>query len=59
MVILGDFNTDDFGSVSVFVVWFLFIVCTVLNMIILLNLLISIIGEAFGNINQNAPNAAY
>ena len=58
-IILGDFNTDGFGTVSVVLVWILFLMCTVFNMIILLNLLISIISETFANVNSNAENAAY
>ncbi len=53
-MILGDFDTEKFGSVSVLMVWFLFLLCTVLNMIVMLNLLIAIISESFNEINQFA-----
>jgi hypothetical protein len=58
-LILGDFNTDEFGSVSVLLVWILFLLCTVFNMIIMLNLLIAIISESFATVTSNASNAAY
>ena len=51
-MILGDFSTDEFGSIAVTYVWILFILCTVINMIIMLNLLIAIISESFARINS-------
>lgn len=58
-MILGDFDTGEFGTVALFLVWFLFFICTVFNMIIMLNLLIAIISESFAKINNNATNASY
>lgn len=48
---LGDIQLDEVGKVSVVYVYTLFVLCTVLNMIIMLNLLIAIISESFGKIN--------
>lgn len=49
-MVLGDFDTNEFGEVAVTYVWILFILCTVFNMIIMMNLLIAIISEAFANV---------
>lgn len=51
-MILGDFSSDDFGQVARPYMWILFILCTVFNMIIMLNLLIAIISESFAKINS-------
>jgi hypothetical protein len=51
-MILGDFSTDDFGEIASILVLTLFLFCTVLNMIIMLNLLIAIISESFAKINE-------
>jgi hypothetical protein len=63
-MILGSFDTrDDFslnlGTVAVPYVTIMFVLCTVLNMIIMLNLLISIISEVFATINAQAVEASY
>jgi hypothetical protein len=58
-VILGDFDTTAFGSVAVHLCLFLFIICTVLNMIVMLNLLIAIISESFAAVNEKSDNASY
>jgi len=54
---LGDFNTDNFGSVNVWLVWCVFLVSTLLIMIILLNLLIAIMGDSFGRVQETAEQA--
>ena len=53
-MVLGDFDTDSFGEVAVPYVWVLFLLCTVFNMIIMLNLLIAIISESFSRINSDS-----
>jgi len=58
-MILGDFDTSDFGLVSTYMVWTLFVLCTVLNMIIMLNLLIAIISESFARINNQKELAGF
>lgn len=55
---LGDFSTE-FGGVQVSLVWFMFFLCTMFNMIIMLNLLISIISESYEKISANLKAAAY
>lgn len=58
-LILGDWDTDKFGSVALPLVNALFVLCTLLNMVVMLNLLISIIGESFSRITENSENASY
>ena len=50
---------DEFGNVATPYAWFLFISCAVFNLIIMLNLLIAIISEAFARINAVSENASY
>lgn len=58
-MILGNFSTENFGQFGVAYVWILFILCTVVNMIIMLNLLIAIISEAFAKVNSVSAQASY
>ena len=45
---------NDYGSVAPALGFTLFILCTLFNMIVMLNLLIAIISETFGQVNENA-----
>ena len=56
---LGDFDVEAIGSVGTWLVLTFFVLCTLFNMIIMFNLLISIIGETFGEVTANAQSAAY
>lgn len=58
-MVLGDFDTNAFGSVAVGYVWVLFFLCTIFNMIIMLNLLIAIISESFAEVNSVAQQASF
>lgn len=58
-MILGDFDTNSFGSIATPYMWLLFILCTIINMIIMLNLLIAIIGESFNKVNEVSVQASY
>eukprot|EP00347_Sterkiella_histriomuscorum_P017370 403349643 len=58
-MVLGDFDTSNFGQVALPYVWILFILCTVFNMIIMLNLLVAIISESFARINEVSTQASY
>jgi hypothetical protein len=52
---LGDFAVDQFANnVQPTTVWILFLLCTILNVIVMLNLLIAIISESFANIQTNS-----
>jgi hypothetical protein len=56
---LGNFDTSNFGTISVFYVWTIFLISTVVNMIIMLNLLIAIISVSFDKINSVSDQASY
>jgi len=58
-IILGDFNVQDFEGCGTQVVFALFIMCTLFNTIVMLNLLIAIISETFSHVKENAQNASY
>ncbi len=58
-MVLGDFSSDDFGSIARPYMWILFVLCTVINMIIMLNLLVAIISESFAKINEVSVQASY
>jgi hypothetical protein len=58
-IVLGDFDVEHFGSVATGLVYGLFILCTVFNTIVMLNLLIAIISESFSYVKENAENASY
>lgn len=58
-ITLGDFNVEEFGNVAVVLVYALFILCTVFNTIVMLNLLIAIISDTYANVKENAVNASY
>jgi hypothetical protein len=59
-VILGGFDLGEFdNSIAYALTILLFLICTVFNMIVMLNLLIAIISESFANVNNNAKNAMY
>ena len=53
-MILGDFSVDDFDLLATAYMWVIFLLCTILVMIIMMNLLIAIISESFANINSVA-----
>lgn len=56
-LILGDFDTEAFGDVSVLLVWILFTICTLVVMIVMLNLLIAIVSETFAKVISNAESS--
>lgn len=53
-MILGDFDTSAFGSVATPLVMILFLLCTIFNMIVMLNLLIAIISESFAKVTSKS-----
>ena len=53
-LILGDFATDNFGETAVPLVWVFFLVATIFDMIVMLNLLIAIISDSYARIAANA-----
>jgi hypothetical protein len=56
-MVLGDFSVDDFNLRAPLFMWILFILCTVLVMIIMMNLLIAIISDSFATINSVSKQA--
>jgi hypothetical protein len=54
-IILGDFSTDELSDTKVpWLSMSLLILCTLFNMIVMLNLLIAIISETFAKVNNNS-----
>ncbi len=52
-MILGDFDTSEFGTVSQPLVIIFWVLCTLLDMIVMLNLLITIIGKTYERVAEN------
>lgn len=59
LIALGDWDTGNFGASATWVVWILFFLNTIFNLVVMFNLLISIIGDTFGRVTGNAENAGY
>jgi len=55
LLTLGEFGTDNFDALS----WFLFISATIINLIIMLNLLIAVISETFANAGETKEEAKF
>jgi hypothetical protein len=53
-MVLGDFSTDAFGTEATGLVNALFLLCTIFNMIVMLNLLIAIISASFEKVTDMA-----
>src|SRR5205823_6610948 len=51
-MVLGDWDTTNFGDIATPYVMILFLICTLFNLVIMLNLLIAIISESFAKINE-------
>ena len=51
-MILGDFDTGAFGQVAQPLVMGMFLLCTVFNMIVMLNLLIAIISDSYARVTN-------
>lgn len=58
-MILGDFATDEFGSMAPVVVLVFFLVCTIFNMIVMLNLLIAIISDSYARVTNSSNQTTY
>ena len=53
---LGDLETDDYGYD--FIAWTLFLLCTIFNLIVMLNLLIAIISDTYTRVNSTKEKVA-
>lgn len=49
---LGDFNTDGFGTSDEVLIWIIWFINTIIIVIILLNLVIAIMGDTFGRVQE-------
>ena len=58
-MILGGYDTTAFGVVATPLVWIFWVLCTILDMIVMLNLLIAIISSTFDRVNENQEQASY
>ncbi len=56
---MGDFDAGNFGKIQRGTVWILFLLCTLLNLVVMLNLLIAIISDTFSAVQLNSINAMY
>ena len=59
LIALGDWDTGNFGTNATWVVWILFFLNTLFNLVVMFNLLISIISDTFARVTENAQNAGY
>ena len=53
---LGDLNTDNFGYDII--AWSLFLLCSIFNLIVMLNLLIAIISDTYTRVNATKEKVA-
>jgi len=54
---LGEFNLDSFDkSEDVWLIWLLFVICSMFTTIVLLNMLVAIMGESFSRVNEQSEN---
>ena len=58
-MILGDFDTSHFGIVAQPLVVVMWLLCTMFNMIVMLNLLISIISDSYARVTNISAQATY
>ena len=58
-MVLGDFDTGAFGNVATGVVMLFWFLCTVFNMIVMLNLLIAIISDSYARVAAISEQATY
>jgi len=59
LIALGDWDTSQFGEKALVAVWVLFFLNTLFSTVVMLNLLISIIGDTYGKVKENSESAAY
>jgi hypothetical protein len=58
-MILGDFNIDIFySSQQSLTAWLMFLLCSVLNLIVMFNLLIAIISDSYAKVNSQSVQAS-
>jgi len=52
-MILGEYEMDEFGEVALPLVQILWIMCTIFDMVVMLNLLIAIISNTYQRVTDN------
>ncbi|CDW72022.1 wd-40 repeat protein [Stylonychia lemnae] len=58
-MILGDGNTNPFGEIQIPLVWILFVLCLIFDMIVMINLLIAIISDIYAFVAQNSEQRRF
>lgn len=58
-MVLGDWDIENFGQVATSYAMILFLITTIFNVVVMLNLLIAIISESFGKINEVSDQASF
>ena len=58
-LLLGDFDTAEFGSENLWLTWTFFIAATLFLIVVMLNLLISIISETFTRVQTQSKQRMY
>ncbi|CDW77734.1 wd-40 repeat protein [Stylonychia lemnae] len=54
---LGDFQLDDFPKATdIFLIYTLFVICSLFSAVILLNMLVAIMGDSFNRVNETSEN---
>jgi len=56
---LGDFDTDNFETPNEELVWIIFMLCSLLILIILLNMLIAIMGDTFDKVTERTEQSKF
>jgi len=56
---LGDFDTEKFGTTGYAVVYLMFAVAAIFLIVVMLNLLIAIISDTFANVQSQAQRKMY
>ena len=58
-LLLGNFETDDFGSTNLLMMWVYFITSSIFLIIVMLNLLIAIISDTFERVQGSRNERMY
>ena len=60
MVALGDFSYDDFDSSSNGKIsWTIFLIASILNCVVMLNLLVAVVSETFAEVLEQKDENSY
>lgn len=59
LLMLGEFDVENFGTTNVFLVWVLFIFASMFLIVVMLNLLIAIISDTFERVQGSQKQRMY